>query len=264
MSPDEDTKPNQRPLRVMITAGAAGIGRAIAERFLDEGASVHICDVDNAALEALAEDQPAIRGARVDVSDEAAFDRWFDAALAELGGLDVMINNAGTGGPTGRIEDMDTAAWRQCFAVGVESHMFGCRRAVQVMKQQRTGSIINLSSVAGRCGYPLRTPYAASKWAVSGLTKSVAAEVGPFNIRCNAICPGPVSGPRMDRGIAAEAANSGRSEDEVRDYYASGVSMRRFVEPEEIADMALFLALPGSAMVTGQAISVDGHTETYH
>ncbi len=251
-------------LRVMITAGAAGIGRAMAERFVEHGARVHVCDVDKAALDRLATERPDIQGTCVDVADETAFDNWFDRALSDLSGLDVMINNAGTGGPTGRIESMDTTAWRQCFTVGVDSHMFGCRRAVSVMKQQRSGSIINISSVAGLVGYPLRTPYAASKWAVIGLTKSVAAEVGPFNIRCNAICPGPVSGPRMDRGIAAEAANSDRNENEIRDYYASGVSMRRFVEPEEIADMALFLASPGSAMVTGQAISVDGHTETYH
>ncbi|MEM9500059.1 MAG: SDR family oxidoreductase [Pseudomonadota bacterium] len=264
MPNDTHASKPQGALRVMITAGAAGIGRAMAARFLEQGARVHVCDVDDAALEALATELPGLQSAHLDVSDEAAFDRWFDAAVTDLGGLDVMINNAGTGGPTGKIEDMDTAAWRQCFAVGVESHMFGCRRAVQVMKEQCSGSIVNISSVAGLVGYPLRTPYAASKWAVIGLTKSVAAEVGPFNIRCNAICPGPVSGPRMDRGIAAEAANSDRSEDEVRDYYASGVSMRRFVEPEEIADMALFLASPGSAMVTGQAICVDGHTETYH
>ncbi len=252
------------PLRVMITAGGAGIGRAIAEAFLKEGASVHICDLDADALDEITELYPEIGGACLDVTDEEAFDQWFDDALDELGGLDVMVNNAGIAGPTCAIEDMDTEAWRQCMAVCLDAQMYGCRRAVPVMKDQRSGSIINISSGAGLYGYPFRTPYAAAKWAVIGLTKSIAAEVGPFNIRCNAICPGAVAGPRMDRVISAEAKTAGRTEAEVRKDYASGSSMRRFVEPDEIADMALFLACPGSAMVSGQAMSVDGHTETYH
>ncbi|MEM7427531.1 MAG: SDR family oxidoreductase [Pseudomonadota bacterium] len=248
----------------MITAGGAGIGRAVAEAFVRQGAHVHVCDLDQAALDELTELHADIGATVVDVTDEGAFDAWFDAAQDDLGGLDVMVNNAGIAGPTCAIEDMDTDAWRQCIDVCLDSHMYGCRRAVPVMKDQRSGSIINVSSGAGLYGYPFRTPYAAAKWAVIGLTKSIAAEVGPFNIRCNAICPGAVSGPRMDRVIAAEAEAAGRSEVEVRNDYTSGSSMRRFVEPEEIADMAVYLGSPASRMVSGQAISVDGHTETYH
>lgn len=250
-------------LRVMITAGAAGIGLAIAEAYLREGANVHICDVDVEALNETTELYPEIGGACVDVTDEVAFDQWFDEALDDLGGLDVMVNNAGTSGPTCAIEDMDTDAWRRCIEVCLDAQMYGCRRAVPVMKDQRSGSIINISSGAGLYGYPFRTPYAAAKWAVIGFTKSVAAEVGAFNIRCNAICPGAVSGPRMDRVISAEAKTVGVSEAEVRKKYTSQSSMRRFVEPDEIADMAVFLGSPAAAMVSGQAISVDGNTETY-
>lgn len=250
-------------MRVMITAGGAGIGLAMAEAFLREGASVHICDVSADALNEATELYPEIGASCLDVTDEAAFDQWFDEALDDLGGLDVMVNNAGTSGPTCPIEDMDTDAWRTCLHVCLDAQMYGCRRAVPVMKDQKSGSIINISSGAGLYGYPYRTPYAAAKWAVIGFTKSVAAEVGSFNIRCNAICPGAVAGPRMDRVISAEAAATGNSEAEIRKAYTAHSSLRRFVEPEEIADMALFLASPASAMVSGQAMSVDGNTETY-
>ena len=250
------------PQRVMITAGGAGIGLAIAEAFLREGANVHVCDVDAEALDQLSERHPDIGTTPLDVTDEAAFDQWFDEALDDLGGLDVMVNNAGIAGPTCAIEDMDTDAWRQCLDVCLDAQMFGCRRAVPVMKDQKSGSIINISSTAGLYGFPLRTPYAAAKWGVIGLTKSVAAEVGPYNIRCNAICPGAVAGPRIDRVIRAEAKTSGKPEEEVRKAYASNSSRRRFVEASEIADMAVFLASPAAAMVSGEAISVDGHTQT--
>ncbi len=251
-------------MRVMITAGGAGIGRAIAKAFSRQDAQVQVCDLDPDALDELTGLHPEIGAACLDVTDEQAFDDWFDEAQDDLGGLDVMINNAGIAGPTCAIEDMDTDAWRQCIDVCLDSHMYGCRRAVPVMKDQRSGSIINISSGAGLYGYPFRSPYAAAKWAVIGLTKSIAAEVGPFNIRCNAICPGAVSGPRMDRVISAEAETAGRSEADVRRDYSSGASMRRFVEPGQIADMAVFLGSQASAMVSGQALSVDGHTETYH
>ena len=250
-------------LRVMITAGGAGIGLAIAEAFLREGASVHICDIDPDALNEVTELYPEIGATCIDVSDEAGFDQWFDDALDDLGGLDVMVNNAGIAGPTCAIEDMDTEAWRHCVDVCLTTQMFGCRRAVPVMKDQRSGSIINISSGAGLFGYPFRTPYAAAKWAVIGLTKSIAAEVGPYNIRCNAICPGAVAGPRMDRVISAEANTRGTSEADIRKEYTASSSMRRFVEPDEIADMAVFLASPAAAMVSGQAMSVDGNTEVY-
>ena len=250
--------------RVMITAGAAGIGWAIAEAFAENGASVHICDVDQAALDEAGKALPGISTSRLDVSDPDAVDQWFEASLDTLGGLDVLINNAGIAGPTAPVEDMDYDAWRQCVTVCLDSQFLTARRAVPVMKQQRAGSIVNISSGAGLAGYPFRTPYASAKWAVIGFTKSLAAEVGPWNIRVNAICPGAVAGERIDRVIAAEAKTSGRSTASVRDAYLKMVSLRRFVEPAEIADAAVFLASPASKMISGEALSVDGHAEIYH
>jgi NAD(P)-dependent dehydrogenase (short-subunit alcohol dehydrogenase family) len=251
-------------LRVLITAGASGIGLAIARAFLDAGHRVHICDVSDGALAAAKSAHPALGVANVDVGDPAAVDRWFDAALKDLGGLDVLINNAGIAGPTAAVEDVTVEDWRRCLAIDLDAQFFTARRAAPLMKAQGSGSIINLSSTAGLYGYPFRTPYAAAKWAVIGFTKSLAAEVGRYNVRVNAICPGSVSGDRMDRVIASEARNTGRTEESIREEYTAGVSMKRFVKPEEIADMALFLCSPQAAMVSGQAISVDGHTETYH
>jgi NAD(P)-dependent dehydrogenase (short-subunit alcohol dehydrogenase family) len=251
------------PLRVIVTAGAAGIGRVVAEAFAAEGARVHACDVDNEAV-ASAAGRPGIVASLADVIDEAAIESWLERALADLGGVDVLVNNAGIAGPVGPVETLTLADWRKCLAVNVDAQMLACRRVVPAMKAERSGCIINLSSTSGLYGVPNRTAYAAAKWAVVGFTKSLAIEVGPWNIRVNAICPGAVEGARMDRVIAAEAQASGRSEEAVRRDYTQGVSLRRFVRPEEIAQMCLFLASPAAAMVSGQAIAVDGNTETYH
>jgi NAD(P)-dependent dehydrogenase (short-subunit alcohol dehydrogenase family) len=248
----------------MITAAAAGIGRAIAEAFVNDGATVHVCDVDGAAVEAMSAAVPGCAARLVDVTDPAAFDMWFDEGLTALGGVDVFINNAGVKGPTALVEDIDPDEWRQCLAVCLDSHFFGARRAAPVMKAQRSGSIINVSSVAGLVGYGMRTPYAAAKWAVVGLTKSLAIELGPHNVRCNAICPGSVRGERIDRVIAAEAAERNVTVEEVTRSYLDGQSIKRFVEPREIAELCRFLASPAASMITGQAMGIDGHTETYH
>lgn len=250
--------------RIIITAAGAGIGREIGSRFADQGAQVHVCDVDQQGLDQLASQYANISVARVDVTDEAAVDAWLRDALSNLGGCDVLVNNAGIAGPTAAVEEMALDAWRQCLAINLDAQMLTCRRVVPVMKAQRSGCIINMSSTAGLFGCPFRTPYAAAKWAVIGFTKSVAAETGSFNIRCNAICPGSVDGDRMDRVIAAEAAKTGKSPEKVRTEYTSGTSMRRFATASEIADLCQYLASDAAKFISGQAISVDGHTETYH
>jgi NAD(P)-dependent dehydrogenase (short-subunit alcohol dehydrogenase family) len=200
----------------------------------------------------------------VDVTREAEIEAGFDDALEDLGGLDVMINNAGIKGPTAPVDDIDFAEWRQCLAVGIDSYFLCARRAAPLLKAQGSGTIINLSSTAGLFGFGNRTPYAASKWAVVGFTKSLAIELGPFNVTCNAICPGTVRGDRINRVIQGEADLRGTSFDEVAAQMVGGQSISRLVEPEEIADMALFLASPAAKMVNGQAIAVDGHTEAFH
>ncbi|CAB4881764.1 unannotated protein [freshwater metagenome] len=252
------------PQRVLITAGAAGIGRAIADAFVWAGAVVHICDIDEVAIESCRGASPALRATRVDVADADALTSWLDMAIGDLGGVDVLVNNAGTKGPTAFIEDISVDEWRSCLAVGLDAQFICARRVVPVMKQQGSGSIINMSSMAGKYGFGMRTPYTAAKWAVIGLTKSIAIEVGPHRVRCNCICPGSVRGDRMDAVIAAEADHRGLSAAAVADEYVAGQSVKRFVEPDDIVGLCMFLASPASSMISGQAIGVDGHTETYH
>jgi NAD(P)-dependent dehydrogenase (short-subunit alcohol dehydrogenase family) len=250
--------------RVMITAGGSGIGWAIAKAFADDDAQVHICDIDEKALGAATEEYPQIAATHLDVSSEASVNEWFDDALDDLGGLDVLVNNAGIKGPTAYVEDIDYKDWRECIDVCLNAQFLCAKRAAPPMKQQKSGVIINLSSTAGLFGFGMRTPYAAAKWAVIGLTKSLAIELGPHNVRCNAICPGAVRGERINRVIRAEAEHRGASFAEVEKELVKSQSISRFVEPTEIADMCLFLASPAAKMVTGQAIAVDGHLETMH
>ena len=252
------------PQRVMITAAAAGIGRAVAKAFYDEGAKVHICDVNEATLAKFREDFPKIAATHVNVRSEGEIDAWFDDALEDLGGLDVLVNNAGIKGPTAQVDDIDYDDWRECLEICLDSHFLCARRAAPVMKANKSGSIINLSSTAGLYGFGNRTPYAAAKWAVIGLTKSLAIELGPHNVRCNAICPGAVKGNRIDRVIQGEADMRGVAFDVVANEMVKSQSISRFVEPDEIADMCLYLASAAAKMVNGQAIAVDGHIETMH
>jgi NAD(P)-dependent dehydrogenase (short-subunit alcohol dehydrogenase family) len=248
----------------MITAAASGIGRSIAEAFAANGARVHICDIDEKALRQFGQRNPGIKASRVDVARRAELEPWFDETLKDLGGLDVLVNNAGAKGPTAYAEEINYDDWRQCLKVCLDSHFLCACRAVPVMKEQRSGSIINMSSVAGLVGFGMRTPYAAAKWAVIGLTKSLAIELGPYDVRVNAVCPGTVKGERMNRVIDAESKRRNLSFAQVADEYVSGQSIKRYVEPAEIADLCLFLASPAARMISGQAIAVDGHTETYH
>jgi NAD(P)-dependent dehydrogenase (short-subunit alcohol dehydrogenase family) len=248
--------------RVLVTAGGAGIGRAIAAAFLAGHARVWICDIDAEALAETRKAHPELRASRTDVADDAAVDAMFMALHRTFGGLDFLINNAGIAGPMGPIERLDPAAWRRCVAVNLDGAFLCARRAVPLLKAAGAGAVINMSSTAGLMGYPLRTPYAAAKWAVIGLTKSLAIELGPFGIRVNAICPGSVEGARMTRVIESEATARGVGEEEVRRGYVQTTSMRSFIPPEHIAAMALFLCSDLGASISGQAIGVDGNTET--
>lgn len=247
--------------RVIITAGAAGIGRAIADAFVAQGATVHVCDID---ADAVAKLPDGIVGQTVDVTDEQALDAWLADTLAQLGGCDVLVNNAGIAGQAGPVEELDLAAWKTCLAVNLDAQMLTCRAVAPVMKAQGHGAIINLSSTSGLFGAPFRAPYASAKWAVIGFTKTIATELGPHGIRANAICPGAVSGDRMDCVMAAEAQARNVSPQDVYKDYTSGTSQRRFAEPQEIADLCLYLASDAAKFISGQAIAVDGNTETYH
>jgi len=250
--------------RVIITAAAAGIGRVVAEAFARSGATVHVCDIDERAVASCRAEAPALRVSVVNLADPLTVERWLDDAIADLGGVDVLVNNAGTKGPTAYVEDVEPDEWRACLAVSLDSHFWCARRVAPVMKAQGQGAILNVSSMAGMVGFGMRTPYAAAKWAVVGLTKSLAIELGPHGVRCNCICPGSVRGDRMNAVIAAEAIHRGVEPDVIELDYLQGQSIKRWVEPEDIAGLCLFLASPAASMITGQAIGVDGHTETYH
>ncbi len=250
--------------RVMITAGASGIGKVIARAFAAEGAMVHICDVSEAALARFREEFPDIAASHVNVRNEGEVDAWFDDALEDLGGLDVLVNNAGIKGPTAPVDDIELADWRECIEICLDSQFLCARRAAPVMKAQSSGAIINMSSNAGLFGFGNRTPYAAAKWAVIGFTKSLAIELGPYNVRCNAICPGNVKGERINTVIQGEADLRGVPFDVVARESVGGQSIARFVEPEEVADLCVFLGSDKARMINGEAIAVDGHAETFH
>jgi len=254
--------PDLNQKRVIVTAGGSGIGRAIAEAFVAQGARVHVCDVEAGALESVAAARPEIGATLADVSDPAQVDRLFDDALAAMGGLDVLVNNAGIAGPTGPVEDCSVEDWRRTLAIDLDGQFFCLRRALPEMKRAGAGAIVNISSTAGLYGYPLRSPYAAAKWAVIGLTKSVAAEAGPHGITVNAVCPGAVDGPRMARVIAAEARSKGTTEQAIRDSYTRQASLRRFVTAEDIANGVLFLCSAAGARISGHVLTIDGNTET--
>jgi NAD(P)-dependent dehydrogenase (short-subunit alcohol dehydrogenase family) len=248
--------------RVVVTAGAAGIGRAIAEGFHVAGARVHVCDVDTNSLSELAGEIPEIGRSQTDVSDPDQVARLFEDARAGLGGLDVLVNNAGIAGPTGVTEDCDIEDWRHTLAVNLDGAFHCLRHAIPAIKEAGAGSIVNISSTAGLYGYPLRAPYVASKWALVGLTKTLAIELGPHGIRANAVCPGSIDGPRMDRVIAAEAAARGVSDAAVRESYLRQTSLRCFIDAADIAAMVLFLCSDAGAKITGQTLTIDGNTES--
>ena len=195
----------------------------------------------------------------MDITDEAATAELFARLDRDWGGLDVVCANAGISGPTAAVEDISLADWQRCLAVNLDAAFLAAKYAAPLMKRQESGAMILTSSTAGLHGYPWRSPYAAAKWAVIGLAKSLAMELGPHGIRANAICPGSVKGPRMDGVISREAAAKGVSEEVLRDGYASGTSMRTFIKGSDIAEMAVFLTSPRARYISGQALSVDGH-----
>jgi NAD(P)-dependent dehydrogenase (short-subunit alcohol dehydrogenase family) len=252
----------QPGLRVLVTGAASGIGAGIAQAFLQTGAHVFICDVDAAAVDRFVSTHANLHGCVADVSDASQVDRVIERTQQGLGGLDVLINNAGIAGPTGPVEALDMQQWERTVTTNLNSQFYFLRKAVPVLKAtSERASIITMSSVAGRLGYAFRTPYAATKWALVGLMKSLAIELGPSDIRVNAILPGVVQGERMDRVIAARAESLGISFDAMRDEYLKKISLRRMVTVDDIAAMTLFLTSPAGGNITVQAISVDGNVE---
>ncbi len=248
-------------LRVLVTAGAAGIGRAIAESFAAAGARIHLCDIAADALAECRERHPDWGLSDCDVADEAQVRALFASVEAGLGGLDVLVNNAGIAGPTGGVETISPDDWRRTIEINLNGQFYCAHLAVPLLRKSERASIICISSVAGRLGFAYRTPYAASKWAIIGFVKSLASELGPDGIRVNAILPGVVEGPRIERVISARAEALGKSYEETKQASLDKVSLRRMVSAEDVANTVLFLCGSLGANISGQPISVCGNVE---
>lgn len=247
-------------MRVVITAGASGIGLETARAFIEEGARVSVCDVDRDALERLADSDPQIDAAAADVTDRAGIAGFVAGAAERLGGLDCLVNNAGIAGPTAAVGDIDPGDWDRCLDVCLTGQFNAVQAALPHLRASENASIVNLSSAAGKFGFALRTPYAAAKWGVVGLTRSLAIELGPDGIRCNAILPGLVAGDRIRRVIEAKAQRRGQSFADVEAEALALTSLRSYVTPRQIADQILFLVSHRGRTITGQSISVDADT----
>jgi NAD(P)-dependent dehydrogenase (short-subunit alcohol dehydrogenase family) len=247
--------------RTVITAGASGIGRTIADTLIENGAKVAICDVADELLAEFRDEHPGALAIKADVSDESEVAALFAAAEKALGGLDSLINNAGIAGPTGRVEEITPAQWRRCIEVCLTGQFLCAHFAVPLIRRSGGGAIVNMSSAAGRFGYAFRTPYSSAKWGVIGFTQSLAKEVGPDNIRVNAILPGIVEGPRMEGVIRARASQLGVSYEEMEERYLEKVSLRRMVSQQDVAQMVLFLLSPAGRNISGQSIGVCGNVE---
>ncbi len=243
---------------VLVTGGASGVGRTIATAFLRNGAKVHVLDSSQQHVADFISAFPDALATQCDISEPEEI----DAAIGHLDRLDVLVNNAGIAGPAGKVETLDIEAWDRCVDVNINGTFYVTRQAVPLLRQSDTGVIINIASNAGLMGCPDRSPYAATKWAIIGLTKTWAMELGPQNIRVNAVCPTSVEGERIDGVIARDAKRLGKTKDEIRNIYERQSSMRTFVSAEDVADVVTFLASAQASRISGQVLAVDGHTET--
>jgi NAD(P)-dependent dehydrogenase (short-subunit alcohol dehydrogenase family) len=245
------------PQRVLITAGAAGIGREFARAFAANGGKVFVCDVDERALAALAKEIPGLTARRCDMSQRAEIEAMVPAAVAALGGLDVLINNAGIAGLTLPVEQYPADDWDKVVAVNLTAMFDVTRLAIPHLKQSKAGCIINMSSIAGRYGFANRSPYAATKWGVIGFTKTLAIELGEWGIRANAIAPGAVAGERIVRVFQGRAQISGKSMEEVKAAAMAEQSIKDMIDPKDIAQLAVFLASDAGKSISGQVLPID-------
>ena len=248
--------------KVLITAGATGIGKATAVALMNAGAQVHVCDIDAKALASFKQDHPLLSTSVTNVAKPDEVAEMFTQLHQEFSGkLDFLVNNAGVSGPAGPIETLDIEDWKATFDVNLHATFYVSKYAIPLIKQHG-GAIMNLSSTAGLFGYPMRSPYASAKWAIVGLSKTMAMELGPFNIRVNCICPGAVNGDRMDRVISSIAEATGESLDKVREDNVKNTSMTTFVDAEDIANMIVFSFSDLGAKISGQSLTVDGDTHS--
>ena len=244
--------------RVVVTAGGGGIGLIIAQAFVAAGDRVHVCDVNADALERVTRDNPAITGTVCDIADRAAVERFVDEAVDALGGIDVLVNNAGIAGPTTSVENLDPDEWDAVLAVNLTGPFNVTRLAIPHLKKSDSGVVIMMSSVGGRFGYANRSTYATTKRALIALAETLALELGDHGVRVNTIAPGAVAGPRMDGVLQARAAATGRDLNDVLTDALGIQSIKRFADPRDVAALALFLAGEHASTITGQTFAIDG------
>ena len=254
-----DTLKNKK---IVISAGASGIGWATTKICVAKGASVYLCDIDNLALNKIKKHpqyNKKIFAANVDASKESAVIKFFKDIKKKFKYLDGLINNVGIAGPTGSIEKLNSRDWVRTLYVNVISHFYFTKQTIPLMKKSKYGSIINISSGAGIMGFPLRSPYAASKWAVVGMTKTLAMELGKYKIRVNAICPGTIKGDRMKRVIRDKAKFTKIATKKIEKEFVSMASMNSWIYEDDIGKMCAFLVSKDSERISGQIIGVDGN-----
>jgi NAD(P)-dependent dehydrogenase (short-subunit alcohol dehydrogenase family) len=247
--------------RVLVTAGANGIGLAIAKAFAADGARVHIADINADAVAAVTAEFDGITGTVGDVSSDADVTTLMAEVRKSLGGLDVLVNNAGIAGPTARVEEYDPKAWAAVVNVNLNGTFNVTRQAVPMLKESGGGSIITMSSLAGRFGYPNRIAYSTTKWGLVGFAKTLAMELGPFSITSNTIHPGAVEGPRIMGVFEGRAAVSGRTVQEEIDGAMANQSVKKFINPDDIAELAKFLAGPHARTISGQMFPIDADSK---
>ena len=248
---------------ILITGAATGIGSSIAKSYINEGHNVHICDYDTKRLQKFLDENPNATGNLADVSNPDDVKYTFNIINDLYNKLNILINNAGISGESALTENISIEGWQQTINTNLNGMFYVTKLAIPLLKENISSSIINMSSTAGLLGVPMRSPYAASKWAVIGFTKTTAMELGPFGVNVNAICPGCVDGDRIERVINADARESGNTPDQIRDVYLRQSSMRKFMSKKDIADMVLFLTSSSGSKISGQAIAIDGHTEGF-
>ena len=251
----------QKQQRVIVTAGASGIGLAIAQTFLAQGAKVFICDVLQESLDTALSGHAGLQGGLADVGNPMHVEKFFHHAIATMGGIDVLVNNAGIGGPCAKIEEIDYSDWDDCIRVNLSGMFYCAKQVIPAMKEQRSGSIINISTISAKTGLPNRLPYVASKVGVLGFTHNLARELGEHNIRCNTILPGLIDNPRGRMLVDKLAAEKSIGVKEAEREYLKYISLRTWIQPSEIAETAYFLASPAASRITAQEIAVDGNIE---
>ena len=248
--------------KIIISAGASGIGWATTKVCLSKGAIVYICDIENKYLKKIKKHplyNKKLFSYQCDASDEDEVSNFFNQISKKTKKIDALINNVGVAGPTGTIDKLSSDDWERTLKINVISHFYFTKLAIPMLKKNKSASIINISSGAGIMGFPLRSPYAASKWAIIGVTKTLAMELGKFKIRVNAICPGTIKGNRMVRVIRDKAKFLKVSKKLIEKDFISMASMNCWIHEEDIGNMCSFLISKDGERISGQVIPIDGN-----